>query len=253
MFTTEWPSPTIGSSLQVTGLTAYGATVNFTVTESGGTDALVCDFGPTRSYGSAVVAFPSVASGIGTFSSSASLTGLMPGTTYHFRVHADRTSSSGAFAYYPSTDRSFTTLTLAEDWRRIHFGSTANSGDAADTANPAGDGINNLMKYALGLDPYVPTTAVPQGVVRTYGADQYLSFTFARDPAKTDVTYEAQVADSPAGPWTMIASSVGGAVTSGAGFVGESAGAGGTVNVEVHDTVPKSGALRRFIRLQVTR
>lgn len=109
------------------------------------------------------------------------------------------------------------------------------------------------MKYALGLDPNVPTSSVPQGVVKTYGPDQYLGFTFGRDPAKTDVIYEAQVADSPAGPWTTIASSAGGAVTSGEGFVGESAGPGGTVNVEVHDTVPMSSAGRRFIRLQVTR
>jgi hypothetical protein len=39
-------------------------------------------------------------------------------------------------------------------WRQQHFGDTANTGDAADFATPAHDGITNLNKFAAGLDPH---------------------------------------------------------------------------------------------------
>ena len=50
-----------------------------------------------------------------------------------------------------------TALTPSQSWRHQYFGTTANAGNAADNANPSGDGIPNLLKYALGLDPRVPT------------------------------------------------------------------------------------------------
>ncbi|MFO1484682.1 MAG: choice-of-anchor D domain-containing protein [Verrucomicrobiaceae bacterium] len=43
-------------------------------------------------------------------------------------------------------------------WRQQNFGQTENTGSAADTAAPTGDGITNLEKYARGLDPNVSTT-----------------------------------------------------------------------------------------------
>src|SRR5436190_2232519 len=42
---------------------------------------------------------------------------------------------------------------LASDqWRLLNFGSAANSGVGADLADPDGDGITNLMEYALVKD-----------------------------------------------------------------------------------------------------
>ena len=56
-----------------------------------------------------------------------------------------------------------TALTAQQTWRQTYFGVTTGTGNAADTANPAGDGIPNLMKYALNLDPTksskLPTSA----------------------------------------------------------------------------------------------
>jgi arabinan endo-1,5-alpha-L-arabinosidase len=40
-----------------------------------------------------------------------------------------------------------------ETFRLIHFGSPENSGEGADTADPNGNGLSNLMEYALHLDP----------------------------------------------------------------------------------------------------
>ena len=43
--------------------------------------------------------------------------------------------------------------TPQETWRFAYFGSTANLGQGADTANPDGDGWNNAQEYVLGGNP----------------------------------------------------------------------------------------------------
>ena len=53
----------------------------------------------------------------------------------------------------------------APAWRLAHFGDTADEGDAADLANPTGDGLPNLLKFALDLDPTVPAGGADRTVV----------------------------------------------------------------------------------------
>ncbi|MBB5031304.1 hypothetical protein [Prosthecobacter vanneervenii] len=212
---------------------------------------------------------------------------LLPQTTYHYRL---KLSDSYGNTYYGS-DATFTTLAPVDAWRQARFSTTSNTGSASDLAAPAGDGLPNLLKYALGMDPTTAATA-PQPTLKDYSGTQHLSLTFQRDPAKTDITYEVQTADSPLGPWTTVATSTGGGVTTGPGFVAEgvpSSGgttggsvsggliiigvggggiSGGTLtlpgmtpvytiptplNVEVFDPVSMQDAARRFMRLQVTR
>ena len=43
--------------------------------------------------------------------------------------------------------------TPIQSWRQTYFGTTANAGSAADTADVTGTGQNNLFKYIAGLDP----------------------------------------------------------------------------------------------------
>ncbi|MCC5806246.1 MAG: PKD domain-containing protein [Opitutales bacterium] len=50
-------------------------------------------------------------------------------------------------------------------WRLTHFGDSADAGDAADLANPADDGLPNLLKFALDMDPTVPTIPGDRAVV----------------------------------------------------------------------------------------
>jgi hypothetical protein len=40
-----------------------------------------------------------------------------------------------------------------QDWRMLHFGTTANAGQAADAADPDADGLNNATEFALALNP----------------------------------------------------------------------------------------------------
>lgn len=46
-----------------------------------------------------------------------------------------------------------TVLLPISDWRQTHFGSSANSGNAADTADFDHDGVANILEYAFGLHP----------------------------------------------------------------------------------------------------
>jgi hypothetical protein len=250
-FTTEYALP-IFAYQPTTTLTSSTVTLNATVTEAGATDSVRFDYGLDNTYGTTVAATPATVSGTATTPVSLTLSGLTPGTTYHYRVNASRASSNGTRTF-PWPDQTFTTLTLAENWKQQNFGTSANSGATADAASFSGDGVANLIKYALGLDPTVPNAGLlPPGTPKNDGGATYLSYTFPRDPTKTDLTYEVIVADNLNGPWTPIASSSGGAPTTGPGFVSETPGAGGIMSVEVHDTVSTASAGQRFLRLRIT-
>jgi hypothetical protein len=47
-----------------------------------------------------------------------------------------------------------TSLPLLDYWRKQNFSTTANVGNAADGADPDGDGIINLIECAFGMDPW---------------------------------------------------------------------------------------------------
>ena len=86
-----------------------------------------------------------------------------------------------------------------------------------------------------------------------YAEGERLRMFFTRDPARNDVTIEVQAADRPAGPWTTVAASTLGGVTSGPGYVGEVDALPGLKTVEVRDTVDISPTTAsRYLRVKVT-
>jgi uncharacterized repeat protein (TIGR01451 family) len=127
-------------------------------------------------------------------------------------------------------------------WRQIHFGSSADSGQGADTNVITVDGLPNLMKYAFGLDPNAEASAVDQP--RVSGSMPFtISFRRARDAG--DVTILVQGSDSVSGGWTNI-------WTSAANPFG-----GGTnehETISVTDPVATDDvSVGRFLRIDVTR
>ena len=102
-FTTSPLVPTV-TTLAATGVTATNATLNGTVNPGGGTTTVYFRYGWTTNYGS-FSATNSLAATNLTLSVSNLISGLSPGTTYHFRLVASNSSGSANGA-----DLTFTTV-----------------------------------------------------------------------------------------------------------------------------------------------
>ena len=128
----------------------------------------------------------------------------------------------------------------ADHWRTQNFGPGAtNTGLAADTANPAGDGIANLIKYSLGLDPgvaYSPGTAIATGM----DANGRLTMIVPKNPLAADVNLAIEVTGDLNTPSAWDAN-------------GTTVDQNTTTIFQAHDNTPMAAAQARFIRLKVTR
>lgn len=108
------------------------------------------------------------------------------------------------------------------------------------TANPAHDGMSNLLKYALGLDPTQPDAQAGGPVITTAGGA--LTLTFVRPPGLTGITYVPEVSGD------LQTWSSGPAATQ---TVSTTLLDAQHEQVVVRDLVPISGTAKRFIRLEV--
>ena len=136
-----------------------------------------------------------------------------------------------------------TTISPADSWRTQYFGTTNNSGAAADTHSYAGDGIANLVKYALGMNPTIPAT---NGLPELKMTNSRLALTFNRQKSATDIVYEVQAAGDLFGfsnatvLWSSASNAYGG-------------GTNPSQAVTVQDTVDSAATNRRFMRLEIRR
>jgi hypothetical protein len=89
-----------------TAVTSATATLNGTVNANGNSTAVTFDYGLTTAYGTNVPGVPSPVTGSVVTPVSAAITGLSPGTLYHFRVNG--TNSNGSAN---GSDLTFTTPT----------------------------------------------------------------------------------------------------------------------------------------------
>jgi uncharacterized protein (DUF1501 family) len=92
-------------------------------------------------------------------------------------------------------------------WRMVHFGTTANSGAAADDAVTTSDGLPNFVKYALGLDPHFPVQADTSGFMpgrpRTLTESGMLSLVYVRPVDRADVRYEV-LTSTDLKTWSLV-------------------------------------------------
>jgi len=86
-------------------------------------------------------------------------------------------------------------LTPIEQWRNGNFGNPCNVGAGADSASPADDGVANLIKYALGLNPFTPVTPdqLQTAGIQQSGGQSYLTLTVNRAANPSDVNVATQV------------------------------------------------------------
>ncbi len=131
-------------------------------------------------------------------------------------------------------------LVLASDrelWRQTHFGTLFATANAADLADPDGDGVSNLLEYALGTTP-TDAASVSLPSVQVSGLSPqplFLQLTFLR--ARSDLTYTVE-ASSDLATWSAISTNPGTVSP--------------TTPVTVTDSANLSVTPRRFLRLRVT-
>jgi hypothetical protein len=102
----------------------------------------------------------------------------------------------------------FVAASPIEAWRYQYFGTTANTGNAADGADPDHDGVPNFLEYAFGSNP---TNANSKAGLDASVVSNRLTIKFPRNTAATDISITLQAADSLTGTWTALATSVAGA------------------------------------------
>jgi uncharacterized repeat protein (TIGR03803 family) len=139
-------------------------------------------------------------------------------------------------------------------WQTANFG--ANAGNpliAGDTAinNPAG--IENMLAYGLGLNPFTAgAESLPVGSVGKLTGTNYLSLQFTRSSTAVDLIYTVLATSNLGNPssWTPVATySVG--TWSGPGTVIETGTAPNIID-QVFDSQPASSSSERFIELNIT-
>ena len=112
--------------------------------------------------------------------------------------------------------------------------------NALATADPDFDGLNNLLEYALGSSPISAASAnLPVVGKETVAGTDYLTLTYDKDPSKTDLTYQVQVATDPAATatWTDVSDVLTG--TSG--------------NIEHRKASVPIAAGKKFLHLKITK
>jgi len=189
-----------------------------------------------RPPGGAFVLLATVASNTTTYTDTA----VAAGATYEYRLCAS--NHWGASAY--SAIATATAYTAYQQWCADNALPLDGSGNGAPTASPAGDGIPNLMKCALGLNAF---TNGYQGRLLTgttnLNGQSYLTLTYTRpEPAPPGFSYAVEVTNDLLVPdWTSA----------------ETVEVSSTLNgswrtIIVRDQYPVADRPKRFIHLRVT-
>lgn len=151
------------------------------------------------------------------------------------RVYVGTTSGVGVFGLLDQSS-----LTPLQAWRDNHFRNPSNVGAGADGSAPAGDGVANLIKYALGLDPFSRATRsdMPAGTIQVQSGQRYAALTVNRATLQGDINYVVEVSGDLqnwfSGPQytTTLANT--------------------TTQLIVRDLAPISASAPRFMRLRVS-
>jgi len=131
-------------------------------------------------------------------------------------------------------------------WQNANFtpAQLSNSAISGDMAAPAGDGIANLMKYALNLNPMTNAAAgLPVEKILPISGSNYLTLSYTHVKAATDITYIVELSGD------MKTWNSGDAYTTQVGVTDK----GATETVVVRDVQPVNSSTKRFIRLKISK
>lgn len=181
--------------------------------------------------------------------------GLNANTIYYYRARASNPGNSSDYTPIVSTQPYLPSG--IGGWRYINFGDAAIISDCSgDLDVPAGDGISNLLKYALGIaacdadqNPvYASHTCLPVMQEQVINADRYLTCTFTRNTNANDVSIVVEVTSDLNGTWTTINPLEAGNQVS----VTDNSPSNGLETIVVKDVQPITESNKRFMRFRVT-
>lgn len=125
---------------------------------------------------------------------------------------------------------------ILDTWEIAKFGS-AGVGEHPADGDPDGDGLSNLLEFALNTHPAEPNASPLTLSIVTVGADQYLQLTAPKNPEAINLTFTIEVTDDLAGnSWSAVPTVI----------VSETAS-----ELVVRDQQTIQSAPRRFMRLNV--
>lgn len=128
-------------------------------------------------------------------------------------------------------------------WRRQFFTEAERADESINGPHDdfLGDGVSNLLKYALGLPPRVAGRAhLPKAEMQVVDEEPYLTLTFKRPSAVRDVVYQVEASDDLVN-WSDAV------VT-----LSLEDNRDETITHTYRDAQPTTAANRRFLRLRVT-
>lgn len=127
-----------------------------------------------------------------------------------------------------------------EQWQATNWPPATPRDILGPLGDPDGDGIPNLMEYALGLNPTNATRAgLPTASVVESNGQRYGALTYTRAKSATDCVCEAVAASRLAADWLTLT------------VVHRVEESGALERVTVRDTTPLSSGQQRFYRLRV--
>jgi sugar lactone lactonase YvrE len=219
--------PLVALSSATAGLSV---TVQGSVNPNGFMTSANLEYGKTSALGDIVPLSLELSAATTPQAVSTVLSSLDPGSTYYYRISASNIDGSVS-----TRQGTFTTLTLTQGWRQTHFGSPANTGNAADRADPDQDGLPNLLEYALNLPP----NAASRATAAVQAASGSLEYTYTRGTAAYNggTTFQVEWSDDLTTWFTT-------------GVVESLISDDGT-HQQIKATLPAGSAGRRFVRLRV--
>ena len=135
-------------------------------------------------------------------------------------------------------DVTVTIATTQQSWRFTHFGTTANTGTAADTFDANGDGEKNLLEFATAQNPNAPTQTGAS--VLKNGAAMEFTYTRSKAAMAEGVTFAVEWSDTlTSGTWSNV------------GVTEQVLTENGTVQTVKASVASGSG--RRFLHLKVSK
>jgi len=197
------PAPPVVTTKAATNIKSSSATLNGTINPLGDNSSYSFQFGLDTTYGF-VQDVQSAGSGTDPVNVSVALSGLKPGTTYHYRL----TGANNA-GVTTANDVVFTASSFADsdgDGLPNDYENAVglNPNDPMDAAlDTDGDGMTNLQEYQAGTDPKSASSVLRITSVQISGGDVVVTF-----PSNLGETYRLEQRNSINAAWSVVSDNI---------------------------------------------